>query len=142
MAFEKLKRKLQESKLERAQISAAQKVIRKKAVVAALQEREKQSIRVAEEKEKLRGQRQIETAKAGGRASQIFKSIQARQVLVRKVPLRKAPIIKRAKRISTTTKKRAKRKSKSIKRKASRRAAPRQQTSPIYSTFDAANLVR
>jgi len=144
MAFEKLKKKLQETKLEKKQIAAANQQIRKKVVAASLQERERQELKLAIEKEKLRAGKKLETAKAGGRVAQIIKQIQtqARKAQARKAPVRKSPVIRAAKRISAPVKRRAKKKGKAIKRKASRRTAPPQQASPTYTPFDAANLVR
>jgi len=154
MAFKKLKKKLQESKIEKAQIAAANQQIRKKVVAASLQERERQELKLAIEKEKLRAGKKLESVKSGGFGGKVVRFLekaQARQSSARRTPIRRA-----VKRISVPIKRRAKKKGKTIKRKASRRVtrrtAPRRtappqqafllQASPSYSSFDMANLVR
>lgn len=52
---------------ERRQIAAANVVIRKRALAAELREREKQSIRLSEEKVRVKAQSQIKKIRSGGR---------------------------------------------------------------------------
>lgn len=62
--FKKMKKKLAEAKLERQRISVANKIIQQRAVTAALQERQKQAIEFAVEREKLRTKAKLAKIKA------------------------------------------------------------------------------
>lgn len=69
---EKVRSKLKEISLENKKISAANKIIKERALNAALKEKEKQAIRVAEERQKESANRQITKIKQRKPAGAFF----------------------------------------------------------------------
>lgn len=76
MVFEnlrnKIKKNLEEKKIQNRRIKAANKVIEERALTAALKEKEKQSIKFAKERQKVLTKRKIEKLKSPQRISQSF----------------------------------------------------------------------
>ena len=111
-----IKGRVREGIIERKRMKAAEKIIKQKSIAAGLRERERQSIKFAEEKEKFKAQSRLRTFRSGGLFRQRFRT----------PPLQ------------PTVFKHRKRKGKRRKRRATRRQAPimREQTS-----LDFANII-
>ncbi len=124
MVFKRLKKsiksRVREGRLVRKQRAAANKEIARKARAAGFRAKKEFAVKFAREKERIRAEKKIAVAKAGGRFVQF---------------------IDRVEKVAKPVKRRAKGKSKSLKRKASRKV-PRQQVSPMFNTLDSANLIK